>query len=224
MTETAAPDPSYRLIPSRFPPVQAFETVSTVADLPAVMELEGWTNDRLVMDRLLRLPTAEWVFGRANASIVMASFLHVAPGGSRFNGAALGAWYAAAAVRTSVAEVAHHMRREADATGSAGLTRTFRTYRATLEGRFEDLRGQAAARPDIYDSVSYTASQAFGEALRAEGAAGIVYDSLRHAGGTCMAAYRPSRIVDVVQTDHYEITVRVDDRLIRARRLGAAGP
>lgn len=75
-----APQPSFRLIPSQFPPIGLFDTVSRAADLYAVMELAGWTNDRLVAERIARLPRDEWVFGRANSSIVMAAFLHAAPG------------------------------------------------------------------------------------------------------------------------------------------------
>ncbi|MFX5684717.1 RES domain-containing protein, partial [Acinetobacter baumannii] len=80
-------------------------------DLAAVMELTGWTNDRLVAERLARLPEAEWVHGRANASVVMAAFLHGAPGGMRCTGPDLGAWYASAELATAVAEVGHHLRR-----------------------------------------------------------------------------------------------------------------
>ena len=87
----AAPQPSYRLIPSQFPPIGLFDTVATAADLAAVLDLVGWTNDRLVTDRLMRLPEAQWVYGRPNASIVMASFLHVGPDSMRFNNATLGA-------------------------------------------------------------------------------------------------------------------------------------
>lgn len=65
------------------------------------MELVGWTNDRLVADRIRRLPANEWVYGSPNASIVMAAFLHVAPGGMRFNGPDLGAWYAAGNLKTA---------------------------------------------------------------------------------------------------------------------------
>ena len=53
--------PTYRLIPSRYPPLSAFESVTSADDLEAVMELEGWTNDRLVAERVARLPKAEWV-------------------------------------------------------------------------------------------------------------------------------------------------------------------
>jgi hypothetical protein len=52
----AAPQPAHRLIPSRFPRIGQFDTVATAADLAAVMEPVGWTNDRLVADRIDRLP------------------------------------------------------------------------------------------------------------------------------------------------------------------------
>ena len=85
------PGTTFRLIPSQFPPIATFDVVTSAGDLEDVMELEGWTNDRLVVERLNRLPRDQWVFGVANASIVMASFLHVSPDGMRFNAGELGA-------------------------------------------------------------------------------------------------------------------------------------
>ena len=82
-----------------------------------------------------------------NASIVMAAFLHVAPGGMRFNGPELGAWYAADDIRTAAAEVGHHLRREAVARSVATMSRTYRAYTATLLGDYLDIRGQQATLP-----------------------------------------------------------------------------
>lgn len=216
-----APNPCHRLIPSQFPPIGLFDTVATAADLAAVMELVGWTNDRLVVDRLRRLPEDQWVYGRPNASVVMASFLHVAPGGMRFNGPDLGAWYAAAALPTAAAEVGHHLRREAVARGIPRVWRTYRAYRATLVGRYLDIRGRQGALPDIYASDSYAASQVFGESIRARGDAGIIFDSLRHLGGVNVAAHRPRNVEDVIQTDHYHISVEAAAKRIDVRKLTA---
>jgi hypothetical protein len=213
-----APQPSYRLIPSRFPPIGLFDTVATAADLEPVMELAGWTNDRLVRERVTRLPQEEWVFGRPNASIVMAAFLHAAPGGSRFNGPELGAWYAAAALPTAIGEVGHHLRREALARGLEGMARTFRTYLARLAGTYVDIRGSEAA---LYAPDDYAPGQTYGESLRADGEDGLVYDSVRHRGGTNACAYRPSKVLDVVQADHFEIAVSVAERRIEATRLSS---
>jgi hypothetical protein len=58
-TFASAPDPARRLIPSQFPPIGTFDTVATAADLLAVMDLVGWTNDRLVAKRVARRPQNE---------------------------------------------------------------------------------------------------------------------------------------------------------------------
>lgn len=221
--ETEAPSPAYRLIPSRFPPVGLFDSVATAADLEAVMELVGWTNDRLVAERIARLPRSEWVYGRANSSIIMASLLHVSPGGMRFNGPELGAWYAAAQLPTAAIEVAHHLRREAVARSVPEAVRTYRGYTARLAGRYRDIRGRQAELAGAYAPDSYAESQAYGEKLRAEDGAGIVYDSVRHSGGVDVVAYRPTNILDVAQTDHYEVRVRAGERRIEIKRLALGG-
>ena len=212
---TAAPQPSHRLIPSQYPPIGLFDSVATAADIEAVMELAGWTNDRLVPERLHRLPQSEWVHGRANSSIVLAAFLHVAPAGSRFNGPDLGAWYASAEIRTAAIEVAHHLRREAVAREVPEMTRVYRSYTARLEGEFRDVRGE----PELHDPTSYVVSQGFGEAERAAGRDGIVFDSVRHRGGVNAAAFRPSKVLDVVQAEHFEIAVQATERRIEVKRL-----
>nr|WP_206117144.1 RES family NAD+ phosphorylase [Rhizobium laguerreae] len=209
------------MIPSQFPPIGLFETVTRAADLQAVMELVGWTNDRLVADRIQRLPEDQWVYGVANASIVMAAFLHVAPGGMRFNGPDLGAWYAADDLRTAAAEVGHHLRREAVARGVVTMARTYRSYAATLFGDYLDIRGEQTLRPDVYDGTSYAASQVLGEEVRSSGGAGILYDSVRLRSGVAIVAHRPRNIQGVVQADHFEITVSATDRRIDVRKLAA---
>ncbi len=75
--------------------------------------------------RIAWLPEADWVCGRPNSNIVMAAFLHAVPGGMRFNGFMLGAWYGAASLTTAVAEVAHHLHRKAFAQGMPRMTRDY---------------------------------------------------------------------------------------------------
>ena len=219
MTHAPAPYPAHRLIPSQFPPIGLFDTVARAADLEAVMDLVGWTNDRLVAERIARLPQTEWVYGTANASIVMAAFLHVAPGGMRFNGPELGAWYAADDIRTAAAEVGHHLRRETVARNVTTMTRTYRAYATTLLGDYLDVRGGQATRTDIYASNRYDASQKFGEEVRASGGAGLLYDSLRRRTGVNVVGHRPRNITDIVQTDHFEISVQATSRMIDVRKL-----
>jgi len=217
-TATTITSPTFRLVPSRFPPVAAFDTVATAADLEAVMELEGWTNDRLVAERAGRLPTDQWVYGTPNSSVVMASFLHVADTGMRFNSGQLGAWYAGLALNTSIAEVAHHLRREAIFRRRSEMRMQYRSYTARLVGDYRDIRNGRTTMPELYSANDYSASQAFGEGVRRTGEAGIVYDSLRHLGGTNAVAFRPRNILHVTQAAHYEVTAPVAGKVI-ARTL-----
>jgi hypothetical protein len=199
----AAPDRTHRVIPSRFPPVAAFETVSSAADLAAVMELEGWTNARVVAHRLRRLPQSEWVFGRPNASVVMAAFLHGSPAGSRFASDLLGAWYCAAAQETALIEVLNGLRREIVLSALTEKTEEYRGYGCRLTGDFVDLRGAA---PDLHLPDSYAAGQVFGERVwQSSDRAGISYDSVRDPGGWAFACFRPSQILDVTQAGHWRV-------------------
>lgn len=210
---------TWRLIPSRFPPIHAFAAVASADDLEAVMELEGWTNDRLVQHRLRRLPREEWVFGRPNASVVMAAFLHASPEGARFSDAALGAWYAGLAEKTALKEVAHHLRREAARARRPDIVSHYRGYQARLVGDYADIRGMRAKAPELYRPDDYSAGQVFGAELRASASTGIVYDSVRDPGGENVVAFRPSAVRDVVQATHYELTVPLSGRIV-VRRLG----
>lgn len=215
---SSAPQPAFRLIPSRFPPIGLFDTVATAADLLAAMELAGWTNDRLVSERLKRLPQSQWVYGGANSSVIMASFLHASP--TRFNGADLGAWCAGDDIRTSVAEVAHHLRRETVARSVPAMKRTYRTYVANLLGDdYRDIRGDQVNLGNVYKSDSYADSQVFGAIVRQARKSGILFDSLRWAGGSNIVSYHPSNVTNVLQGDYYEIQVEADDRTLIVKRL-----
>jgi hypothetical protein len=205
-----APERTYRLIPSRFQPIDAFETVMGPRDLERVLDLEGWTNDRLVAPRLRRLPTSEWVYGRADASLVMAAFLHGAPQRIRFAGPKLGAWYSASALETSVLEIVGGIRREI---ALEQKREELREYIAPLEGTFVEMRG---TRPDLQDpdATNYPVSQIFGRSVRAGPHDGIAYDSVRHAGGVTWVSYRPTRIHDVLQARHIRLVVSRSGKVV----------
>ncbi|MCA8882896.1 MAG: RES family NAD+ phosphorylase [Rhodobacteraceae bacterium] len=212
-TAATAPVRTHRLIPSRFPPVQTFDMADTAEDLAAVMELEGWTNDRLSETRLRRLPEEEWVFGRPNASIVMASFLHGSPNGLRFTSPDLGAWYASSKLETAMVEVLNGLRREIGLSALDEKVEEYRAYTARLDGSFVDIRG---TRPDLHDPdiASYPQCQRFGEEVRASAWTGIAYDSVRHPGGENWVSYRPTAVTRVTQAQHYRATLRATGKVI----------
>ena len=97
------------------------------------------------------------------------------------------------------------------------MQRAYRSYSARLDGSYRDIRG---SEPELHASDSYAAGQALGEDLRASGGDGVLYDSVRHRGGTNTCAYRPSKVLEVVQAEHFEVAVSVGERRIEAKRLG----
>ena len=55
-----------------------------------------------------KLDRSERPAGQPGATLVMAAFCHPAPGGGRFNGEALGAWYCATDIETAIAGTVYH--------------------------------------------------------------------------------------------------------------------
>ncbi|HEY6483804.1 MAG TPA: RES family NAD+ phosphorylase [Steroidobacteraceae bacterium] len=195
--------PCYRIIPSRYPTVHLFERVADAGEWEALYALESLTNARLreqAGDPGL-VPIEERVSG-PGASVIMAPFTHLDPSGSRFADGTFGAFYAAVDLATSIAESRFHRERFLRATRQAPIELDMRTYLADVAARFHDLRGQRAAWIDVHDPDSYAASQHLGRELRMSGSNGIAYESVRHAGGECLAIFRPRLIRNLRQGMH----------------------
>ena len=198
-----------RFVPSRYPSVGILDRVAAPEDLEAILELEAWSNDRISTELgiLHALPREEWVVGTAMASVVMAAFCHPHPRGTRFSTSERGAWYAARSLDTALAESMFHRTRELAEIGSFETRMQMRLYHADFNAAFHDLRGLRRGRfADVYDPESYGASQELARVLLEAGANGVVFDSVRHAGGECLACFRPALVRNVRVAAHYEYT------------------
>jgi len=195
-----------RLVPSRYPSVGVLDGIASPADLDAVLEVEAWTNDRLSTELgiLSTIPQDEWVTGEAMASVVMAAFCHPRPGGARFSWPDRGAWYAARTEETALAESTFHRTRELEEIGHFDVRVQMRLYHADFAAVFHDVRGNGPARARLHDPDSYVYSQQIARGLFDAGANGIVYDSVRHKGGTCLACFRPRLVKKARVAAHYE--------------------
>jgi hypothetical protein len=192
-----------RLVPSRYPSVGVLDQIAAPGDLDAVMEIEAWTNDRLSVEIgiLTTIPREEWIVGEPMASVVMAAFCHPRPDGARFSGSERGAWYAARTVDTALAESVFHRTREIEEVGHFDARMQMRLYHADFATTFHDVRGGWA---ELHDPDSYVHSQQVGRTLLQAGSNGIMYDSVRHPGGTCLACFRPRLVRRVRVSAHYE--------------------
>ncbi len=57
----------------------------------------------------------------------------------------------------------------------------------------------------IYNPNSYTTSQEFGQRHRDNGAIGILYNSVRDNGASCIVCFKPKSVANVRQARHFEI-------------------
>lgn len=195
--------PCYRIIPSRFPPINLFERVADPDELDAVIAIESLTNDRLRAEvgDISLIPPGDRISG-PGSSYILAAFTHPNPMGSRFSDGTYGVYYAGRTLGTAVAETRYHRERFLRATNEGPMEVEMRVILADLDGRLHDIRGKRDAFPQVYDPDHYGASQAFARRLRAEGAGGIAYDSLRDAGGQCVAVFRPPLLANARQERH----------------------
>jgi len=191
---------THRLVPSRYSP-RGESVLIRIADpgddahLAAIFELDGATNDRLLAERSL-LPGIgpdELVFAVPLASVINGAFCHAHPLGSRFAGPDRGAWYAGFEIETAHAEVAFHKSVELAEIGSPDESVTYDDYQADFAGGFHDIR-EPAGWTSCLSPTSYVASQTLAARLLDAGALGVVYPSVRHTGGTCLACFRPALV------------------------------
>jgi hypothetical protein len=201
---------THRLIPSRHLPRHA-SVLAAIADsdeeLQAVMDLDAATNDRLLAhgQRLPGIGLEELVFGVPHGDVVNASFCHAHPLGARFSGPERGAWYAAFDVATSQAEVGFHKSVQLAEIGRFEDTVTYDDYLADFTASFHDLRRARGFRACL-DPRSYVESQTLAERLLAAGSLGVIYPSVRHEDGTCIACFRPAVVGNVRRGKTYRLT------------------
>jgi hypothetical protein len=195
--------PCVRIVPSRYPPVDLFERVADPADFEAVYEVEALTNDRLRAEvgEIALVPPAERVFG-PGSSYIMAPFTHLAPGGGRYTDGTYGAYYTASDRATAVAETCYHRARFMAATAEPPLDLEMRVLEARLSAELHDVRGMVLDRPELYLSEEYRPPQELGRTLRYAGSSGVVYRSVRRAGGECAAVFRPRVLSECRQAEH----------------------
>jgi hypothetical protein len=192
----------HRLVASRFPPVGLFDRVASREEYALLAELESRSNDRLQTPPRLDLVAAEdWRSG-PGWTPVMAAFCHPNPEGSRFSDGQFGVYYAAAEIETAISETVYHRERFLSATAEPACSLDQRSYVGELQQALHDGL-KPGLSPEVLDPDDYRPGQGLARELRAGGAYGLSYASVRHPGGRCVALFRPPAIGPVRQAEHY---------------------
>jgi RES domain-containing protein len=186
--------------------------VDSEDELALLGEIEGATSARLMAQErgISGLAANELVYDVPHAHFINASFAYARPQQpNRFNGASRGAWYAALALETCLAEVGFHLTNALADAGDFNAVVDYAEMFCSLAGDFLDLR-QRPQHPSLGADIAtaYPMGNALAARARAEGLNGIIYPSVRHPGGTCLVALRPAAVQSVRQGDVYRMIWR----------------
>ncbi|MCR6673542.1 RES family NAD+ phosphorylase [Devosia ginsengisoli] len=181
-------------------------------ELALLGEIEGATSARLMAQErgISGLAANELVYDVPHAHFINASFAYARPQQpNRFNGANRGAWYAALALETCLAEVGFHLTNALADAGDFNAVVEYAEMFCSLAGDFVDLR-QRPQHPSLGADIAmaYPLGNVLADHARAEGLNGIIYPSVRHPDGTCLVALRPAAVQSVRQGDVYRMIWR----------------
>lgn len=193
----------HRFINSAHPTIDLFEDIADPADWALLAAAEQKTNPRLeeTIGNLDLVPLARRVSG-PGSSYVMAPFTHVSldsPG--RFHDGSFGAFYGADSYETAMFETIFHTELfYAKTHEEPGWIADKCELIGDIDTELDDIRSGGFGA--LLDPSDYTASQAFARDAKADNSDGVVYPSVRNAGGNCFAAFYPD-VMDVpVQGRH----------------------
>lgn len=137
---------------------------------------------------------------------------HAPEEGHRFSREHETVWYSGYPPETSVEEVAYHMWNELQAQNEFEESVEYHELIAEVSGTFCDLRPRpdCTMPPELHPDpqTAYPAGQVFADRVRDAGLDGIIYESVRHPSGTCIAVFNLGLIAPVRLGASWTITWR----------------
>lgn len=175
--------------------------------LADLFELDNATNARLIAEYggAPGIGVDELVFGVPNFRIINAAFTYARPEGSRFNDGERGAWYCAFDMPTALAEISFHKTVEYQEINRFDDSVTYQSLLADFSCELHDLR-DAPQFAACLDPHSYIHSQHLATRLLGVGSLGVVFPSVRRAGGVNLACFRPALVGNVHKGAAYRLT------------------
>jgi hypothetical protein len=105
-------------------------------------------------------------------------------------------------------EVAYHKSKELqEIKWQQEETFIYVDFLADFRGKFHDIRDDRAF-VNCLDLGSYAASQQLARELLEAGSGGVVYPSVRHKAGTCIACFRPALVNNARKGPRVSITFK----------------
>ena len=193
----------YRIIPSKYLPINFFENLVEADLMEEILYIESLTNDRLrdEVGEITLVAPQDRISG-VGSSPVMAAFTHFSKASpSRFSNGGFGVYYAAESIATAIEETKFHRERFLRFTREEPGEIDMRLYIGEIAKPMHDIR---VGHDDLQnpDTDTWHVPQAFGQEMWMKKSWGIVYRSVRNAGGECIAALRPPAVTIPRQVQH----------------------
>lgn len=192
----------YRIIPSRFPPINFFEKLVEPDLMDELYYIESLTNDRLRDEAgdISLVPAEDRISGQGSSPI-MAAFTHVSTDNpSRFSDGSYGVYYASKTLETAIEETKYHREEFLSYTNEDSGEIDMRVYIGEVAKPMHDVRGDGYEH--LHDADDWAQSQEFGRSMRESHSWGIAYNSVRDKAGQCVAVLRPPGITIPRQGSH----------------------
>ena len=197
----------YRLINSKFPPINLFDDIADADEFAALYEIQKITNPRIKnnVGDLNLLPHKEIPYDIPGCGWAIAPFTHIRPEGSRFSSGEYGIYYSAENIETAIKETIHHQSQYFKKVSGLKYDRiVMRTLYATFSAELVNIADPRVDDQGWYDKDSYKTSQQLGEKVKKECSQGIWYGSVRNKYANCYALFTPKCINRIVQGAYYE--------------------
>ena len=184
----------FRLIPSRFPPVEVYDGIVANDRVEELVKVETRTNPRLRSEsRLLQAAGDPRPPQLQNWNL--APFKYLNPEGSRFFGPARPALEMAEDRQTALAVSVERRQRFLARTGEPPIGLDMRMLKTPVRGQFLDLRHVPA-------DASHDDRRRIGDRI-ADGVDGILYRPPERPSAMCVAVLRGETLGHSIQTVHY---------------------
>lgn len=193
----------YRIIPTRVPFIDLYESI----DLSEKEKRHLWAlqarinpSQAMAAGQMSKIREGDMLHG-PHASIVNGAFAHTRRP-SRFSDGRIGVYYAARARETAIRETVYHAQRYAIERQDPARDMPMRVWIGKIKQSCYDVRDKHYI--GLHTPDSYHAGQAFAYGLlqKDPNAYGLVYNSVRHLGGECLAVFRPPMVTCPIQGAH----------------------
>jgi hypothetical protein len=188
----------YRLIPSRFPPVNVYERLGSASLIAAAQRLEDLTNPRLAAKRrLMESPALGQISPYRVQNWNHAPFAYLNPEGTHWLSPAFGALDLAKDPETAL--IIAIERREAflKRTHEKAIDLDMRLLMTEVAGKFANLENHQPIS-------SAEERRAIGQKVYLSGSAGILYRRADACSGRCVSVFRGDVLGKSTQSTHYK--------------------